>query len=471
MRITWKAIAFAMPAVFLAACKDQPSAPLQQTHAIAADRSHDPNGGTGPFGVGFTHYVFRDASRANRPIAIAVWYPVDRASIDASASPAQYPLDIYTGTLPTATSADYEAYGLGRAYQEPPASRGRYPLVIFSAGAGDTYEQYAYVGLGLASHGIVVGILTHWGDGYSGSPGEPYDAWEEMAYNRPRDMSRALDALLARNSAPHDLLHGTIDPQRVVASGHSIGGYAAMVLAGGDDLVCDIVDPATAVPGTCVASLPDPRFGAIITLDGANAMLKFHELARVHVAAMGIGADSLRTSVALSIPPRQHAAFVGHPNYRVDVHNPVADAFAYHMAFSNVCASLGVYQRYPEMAQLWAPGFQFWLDSWCPVGALPAQEMYRIVTKYMVSFLNRDQPVLTPGYALTHPDVDFFVTEPRWESPSMYSYFIAQPGKHRSGHLIATAYKDPVPAAKAAVSASVAGNPVLGAPKVRMRGR
>lgn len=434
MFVQWKIVALAIPVVLLAACQDKPTAPLERTQALAAARSHDPSGDSGPFAAGFTHFAFHDASRADRPIAVALWYPVDRAGLDASATGALYPLDIFTGTLPTATSADFEDFGLGRAYQEPPAAPGRHPLVIFSVGAGDTYDQYVYLGVGLASHGIVVAMLTHWGDGFSGSPGEPYLAWEEMAYNRPRDMSRALDVLLARNSAPGDPLNGTIDPQRVFASGHSIGGYASMALAGGDDLVCDIVDPATAVPYTCAPTLPDPRFVSIVTLDGSNVMLKFRELARVHVPAMGIGADSNRTSVALSIPPRQHAAFQGHPNYRVDVHNPVADPIAYHMAFSSVCASFGVYQRYPEMAPLWAPGFQFWLDWWCPADALPVQEMYRIVTKYVVAFVLTSQPPLTPGYAITsEPGVAFFVTEPGNPKPTgpddpTYRYFIGQPG-------------------------------------------
>ncbi len=48
MRLTWKVAALTLPLVFLAACKDQPSAPTappQQTHAIAADYTNNPDGG------------------------------------------------------------------------------------------------------------------------------------------------------------------------------------------------------------------------------------------------------------------------------------------------------------------------------------------------------------------------------------------------------------------------------------------
>jgi hypothetical protein len=49
MCLKWKVVALALPAAFLVACKEQPSAPeaaLQQTHAIAADYTNNPDGGS-----------------------------------------------------------------------------------------------------------------------------------------------------------------------------------------------------------------------------------------------------------------------------------------------------------------------------------------------------------------------------------------------------------------------------------------
>lgn len=46
MLLKWKVVALALPVAFLVACKDQPSAPLQQTHAIAADYTNNPDGGS-----------------------------------------------------------------------------------------------------------------------------------------------------------------------------------------------------------------------------------------------------------------------------------------------------------------------------------------------------------------------------------------------------------------------------------------
>ena len=47
MRLKWKMVALALPAAFLWACKDQssaPTAPLQPTHAVAADYTNNPRG-------------------------------------------------------------------------------------------------------------------------------------------------------------------------------------------------------------------------------------------------------------------------------------------------------------------------------------------------------------------------------------------------------------------------------------------
>jgi hypothetical protein len=45
--------------------------------------------------------------------------------------------------------------------------------------------------------------------------------------------------LLERNETSGDLIYQLIDPEKLAASGWSLGGYAAMSLVAGDDLVCD----------------------------------------------------------------------------------------------------------------------------------------------------------------------------------------------------------------------------------------
>src|SRR5258706_130566 len=78
-----------------------------------------------------------------------------------------------------------------------------------------------------ASHGFMVAAIQHFSE--SVWPWDGYDGIAFIAYNRPRDISFALTELLKRNGKPGDLLFGTIDDRHLVSSGHSYGGYAALV--------------------------------------------------------------------------------------------------------------------------------------------------------------------------------------------------------------------------------------------------
>ena len=108
--------------------------------APPAIQSIDPGalGQKGPFEIGFTSFVLTDPARpgdgagfANRPIPVHLWYPVDPGTITASTPEAVYPLDPLYETSLVATSTDWEAYGMDRAYQQPaPSSAAPFPLVM-----------------------------------------------------------------------------------------------------------------------------------------------------------------------------------------------------------------------------------------------------------------------------------------------------------------------------------------------------
>jgi predicted dienelactone hydrolase len=118
------------------------------------------------------------------------------------------------------------------AVAAPAASRrGSFPLVVLSPGFGAAAWIHLPVAARLAGHGIVVAVPYHAGDQFW--PWEPpYDHVAVASYSRPRDVSFVLDGLLARNSAPGNVLAGTMRPDQVVASGWSLGGYAAITLVG-----------------------------------------------------------------------------------------------------------------------------------------------------------------------------------------------------------------------------------------------
>ena len=317
--------------------------------AQAAVNNNDP-GRTGPYAVGFTSYMLTDPSREgdgdtyqHRPIPMYVWYPVDSASINNATKLAEYPLDPLYQQRPNLPSTGLEAYGIDRAYQDAPVSAGKpFPVLMFSPSWGAPPWLHVSFAARLASHGYIVAVPYHFGDGWW--PWEPviYQTTAWPSFHRPRDVSFALDDLTAKNATQRHLLRGAANLDQVAAGGWSLGGYAAMVLAGGDDDVCDAfwVQP----PEICVPSKPDPRIKAIVPLDGSTFDPWYNELARIKVPAIGIGQewDGLQFQVSQGWAPegweswaaRQHAAYSGRPAYRVDVYN------SNHFSFADFCQAI-----------------------------------------------------------------------------------------------------------------------------------
>jgi len=108
------------------------------------------------------------------------------------------------------------------------------PLVVFSHGIGGSRRGYSYLGQHWSSHGIASLHLQHAGSDrnvWFGNPlglvGRLQDAAQESeAIDRPRDLSFALDQLLA---GP---LGDRIDARRIVAAGHSYGANTTLLAAG-----------------------------------------------------------------------------------------------------------------------------------------------------------------------------------------------------------------------------------------------
>ena len=421
----------------------------------------------GPYSVGHTAFILTDDARQTldyittyfppyepieipRPIPVHLFYPAD---IDSSSTPAIYTLDqihydlleFYPGQLLT-SSLEWEAQGIDPAFQEPPVSGdGPFPLVLFSPGWGAPALSGLYIGTRLASHGFVVALIYHYGDGLL--PYEPFDNLSVAALNRPLDVSFTLTKLLEQNETTGDLLYQLIDPEKVAASGWSLGGYAAMALAAGDDLVCDkaielgyIEEPNS----TCVASPVDERIRAIIPLDGTTPLLYFDELTRITVPTLGIGQEW--STLASTLPPpwesiqaRLHAASQGNPAYRIDLKG------ALHQTFSNMCEALPLLDSRGLIGTFFPGTYEEWEATYCDA-PLPTSEAHRIVSKYMIAFLKTNlddesgyQRILTPGHAINQEStVEFFVTEKRnpnaieddW--PDTYTYFMHQPGSEQA---------------------------------------
>jgi predicted dienelactone hydrolase len=419
--------------------------------ASIARRAPDPEQ-QGPFEIGFTYFMLQDTSRSDavfptyRPIPVYVWYPVDPGDINGS-TPAVYPIDPIFGYLPPSISSDWEAFGADPVYQEPlVSSDGPFPLVVFSPGWGGPAWGHIFLAARLASHGFVVAVTHHHGDWIF--PWEPFDHIATACVNRPRDISFMLTDLLNKNGTPGEVLYGAIISSQVAASGWSLGGYASMTLAGGDDSVCDKI-MELGFPGvpsdTCVPTPPDPRIKLILPFDGSNQVLYFDELARISVPTMGMGQEwsalEAQDPAFASWQARQHSAIQGHPCYRVDL------ADADHVAFCNICEA--AYALY-ETGHIDEVTRDMWIAGTC-AAPIPRSEVHRLISKYAIAFLKKYlaheqgyKKILTQGYALKEPYIEFFVTEKRnpnsidddW--PDHFWYF-----KHQPGSDMAKAEKNP----------------------------
>ncbi len=112
------------------------------------------------------------------------------------------------------------------------------PLIVLSHGFGSDRKFLTYLARHLASYGFTVASLEHPGSNFSwlsgvslgGSPGDLLSASEFL--DRPKDVSFVLDQL-AKLNQEYGPLEGKFNTQQVSVIGHSLGGFTALALAGG----------------------------------------------------------------------------------------------------------------------------------------------------------------------------------------------------------------------------------------------
>lgn len=401
----------------------------------------------GPYPIGHTSFVCKGDEDPGRQVAVDVYYPANAARITAQSAEALYVARPYESHSLIMTSSQWEALGYDPAYESPAPAKGPFPLVMFAPGTFQPGWSYLYFGTRLASHGYVVAVVEAYRDGTWRFEGGTLDWYSVKMYYRPRDISSALTEMLRRNDLRGDLLQNLVDRRYVVAAGHSFGGYAALTLAAGDDQVCDSnavpyfgdKNPATSV---CQPTPPDPRFTAVISLDGSQDFLRWEELSRIRVPSLIMGqanwADVGDYEFA-SFLARPHAAICTQARaLRVDI------ALADHMSFQDACDgyivlndsgffSEGVYEGWFEaFYNSGLPGY----DSGFPV--LPLHEVYRMITKYVVAWLGAEvvkdgsalsQRILTQAYVKANePNIEIYWNEDCKVGgtllPGTFAYFI-----------------------------------------------
>ena len=181
----------------------------------------------GPYSVGFTRLHLSGGRN------VVVWYP---ALPGASTGHAEESIDIAGMLTPElqakVPAADRVLYN-AKAYENAPAAStpGNYPLVVFSHGFAGYPEQSVTLTSHLASWGFVVVAPDHVErslDGLLGTATNGVPQMTDLAV-----LQSTLD-LVERASTTTGVLKGLVDPNRVVAVGHSTGAGAAYRSAGAD---------------------------------------------------------------------------------------------------------------------------------------------------------------------------------------------------------------------------------------------
>ena len=156
-------------------------------------------------------------SLAGHDVGLAHW------QIPATDALPSFPaIVLYPSTIATDTS-NIGPYSFA-ATLDAPVAPGRHPLCLISHGGGGSHLLYRSIASHLAERGWIVVCPEHPFDNRNDRSRVNTD---EAARDRPWHLVHTIDALLA-----HETWGAHIDAQRIGVAGHSMGGFAALALAG-----------------------------------------------------------------------------------------------------------------------------------------------------------------------------------------------------------------------------------------------
>lgn len=156
--------------------------------------------------IGFRQIRLQD-DQTQRPLTVSLWYPAQRHS-----------------GMPTRLGDNPAFYGIAVMKEARLSAPEPLPLILMSHGYRGHWRNLNWLAATLARQGYLVAAPDHPGTTtFDTDPAQAAQWWQ-----RPRDLSRTLDGLLA---SPTYGSH--IDPRRIGALGHSQGGWTVVSLAGG----------------------------------------------------------------------------------------------------------------------------------------------------------------------------------------------------------------------------------------------
>lgn len=208
--------------------------------------------------IGFHTTTLADPQN-KRPLEMVVWYPS-------------------TTTATAQLIADNPVFVGALAVRDAPVTAGEHPLVVISHGFRGNWGNQVWLASALAHKGYIVAAVNH--PGTTSKDTNPQAA--AQLWQRPADLSRAIDAVLAQ---PQQV--GAVAEGQIAVVGHSLGGWTALEIAGARfdperfDQDCKVhtklascsvyqqINPAStpAAKARLAADLRDERVTSIVSLD------------------------------------------------------------------------------------------------------------------------------------------------------------------------------------------------------------
>ncbi len=249
-----------------------------------------------PYQPGMANLDIPDAV-SGRDLSGFVWYPTD-------------------ATAPLSYDFESEVWVGTQVVMEAEPASGQFPLVVLSHGMfGNSYNQ-AWFASALAERGYVVAAINHPGTStWSRDPDLTRQLWE-----RPKDVSRVID-----HATTSPDLARLVDSDRVFMAGHSLGGFAAIALAGArydaaslqrfcdetpGELACGIlagwqIAQTPEDRAQMEADLSDPRIKAFAVFDlGGTQSFSDTSLRQIDRPMLVFGAPIMSSGLTLDIESR-----------------------------------------------------------------------------------------------------------------------------------------------------------------------